>query len=642
MKRVICIALTLVLLLGLCACGDKAESKTDTKTKTTTAAVGSTTASSTTATEGDTATTTASSTTATEGDTSTTASHTPSTSGTAVTKPTYTKPTTPKDDQDNAIRVLAVGDDYAVDAMEAHLYQMLKGAGYDTVHLGILYVANSSLDTHYAAVKADSKTYEFRQNTNGKWTKETKVAPSAAFKKADWDVIVVQQSGADAGMPNTYGKLDDLTALIKQQCSDADILWHMTWAFRRQSGATGFANYQNNEKTMYEAIVKAALQQAFQDDNIAAIIPSATTIQNLRTSPLQDSLSTDGVRLNDSGDYAAALTWYCLLTGESATTVTYRPDAIKSQFAELADATDNSLAAPNTITPSKNEVKDLKILSIGHSFSVDAMKTYMWDLFDAAGYNVTIGYLYYPSCSLEQHYHYIKDNSKSYEQYGKNQNGEWVYQKNVDALTALNDEDWDIVTFQPDPDFGYDKFLNNVPCKCEWGCNANIASDYIHFNELVDMVKTKLAANGNTDVKFYYHLTWTWRKDCYLGPYLYPNGYDQLTLWQDFIDATKNKVLTNKNILGVIPCNTAIENARTSWMGDTFNAEAKDDGYHLNDKGDLVAALTWVCYFTGAKASTICMNTGFTDAEFAAIAEAVDNAIANQWKVTPSTHTKQP
>lgn len=643
MKRFLCLLLAVLMVCSLCSCGKEAakdkggDKGGDTTTSTTAKTEGSTT----TTAEGDGTTTT------TEAEDTTTATgSTTAPTTTATKKPTSTtKPTDAPSDEGGAIRVLAIGDNYAVDAMEKYLYDMLKGAGYDTVQLGILYSTKSTVSAQYTAIKADSKTYEYRRNNNGKWQKESQVAPSKAFKDAQWDYVVLQQAGPQSGLDDAYPDLGVLTNLVQKQCQDASILWHMTWSYRRQSDLDGFARYKYNEKVMYKAIVDAALKYVMRDNNVMRLIPAATTIQNLRTSTLRDDLTTDGVRLTDCGAYAAALTWYGVLTGEHPANVKNVPAAVKGRFAELSEATVNAIAVPNEVTATtegEGEMKDLKILSIGHSFSVDAMKTYMWDAFDAAGYNVTIGYLYYPSCSLEQHWHYISDNSKSYERYAKNENGDWVTQNNVDALTALYDEDWDIVTFQPDPDFGYDKFLNNVKCHCEWGCNANIVSDYLHFNQLVDLVKTKLAANGNTDVKFYYHLTWTWRKDCWLGKYLYPKGYDQLTLWQDFIDATKKYILPNKNILGVIPCNTAIENARTSFMGDTFNSEGKDDGYHLNDKGDLVAALTWVSYFTGVKASKIYVEHPYTDEEYAAIAEAVDNAIAKQWEITQSQYKTAP
>ena len=631
MKKTLAFLLAAVMTLGLCACGGTPDTNIPSDNDTTTTADGA----------GTTTTVGGSDPTATD---TTVAGNTTTGVGSTPTKPTATKPTQAEGGDHNSIRVLAIGDNYAVDTMEKHLYNLLKGAGYSIVHLGILYADNSTLDTHYNAVKNDQKVYEFRQNASGKWTKTTKTAPSVAFKAADWDYVVLQQSGVDSGKDGTYGKLNDLTALVQQQVGDAALYWHMGWSFRRQSTIDGFEHYKYNEKVMYEAIVETSLKRVMRNNEMVGLIPTATAIQNLRTSTLRDQLTKDGVRLTDLGAYVAALTWYGLLTGESVKDVTYRPAAVQNGFAEVAEAADNALSVPNEITATTEgagEIKDLKILSIGHSFSLDAMRTYMWDAFDAAGYNVTIGYLYYPSCSLEQHYHYITDNSKSYEQYGKNTDGNWVVQSNVDAKTALWDEDWDIVTFQPDPDYGHD-----VPYRCEWGCNAAVTSDYLHFNQMVDKVKATLASkdnpNGpNTDVKFYYHLTWTWRADCYLYKTV-NKGHDQNTLYQAFIDATKKYILPNENILGVIPCNTTIQNARTSWMGDTFNAEGSNDGYHLNDKGDLAAALTWVSYFTGVKASKIYVDCGFPEAEYAIITEAVDNAIANPDQVTQSSYPTKP
>jgi hypothetical protein len=66
------------------------------------------------------------------------------------------------------------------------------------------------------------------------------------------------------------------------------------------------------------------------------------------------------------------------------------------------------------------------------------------------------------------------------------------------------------------------------------------------------------------------------------------------------------------------------------------------DGYHLNDKGDLVAAMTWVAYFTGKDAMSFKISTKYSDAEYAAIAEAVDNAVKTPWSVTESTYKTEP
>ena len=284
----------------------------------------------------------------------------------------------------------------------------------------------------------------------------------------------------------------------------------------------------------------------------------------------------------------------------------------------------------------------IKILSIGHSFSRDAMDTYMADLFKAAGYNATFGYLYYPGASLERQYHYVKDDSASYEMYNKCVDGKWYYSDGKQkASTALADEDWDIVTFQPSPDYG----KGTMESSCEWGCQVKPKNDYVHFDALVSNVRSQLKAYGNTDVKFYYHLTWSFASDCKLWSFTYSN-YNQNTMYWDFIRATAQYVLPNPYIEDkYIPCNTAIQNVRTSWMGDTFNEpgnyDPNADGYHLNDKGDLVAAMTWVAFFTGKSATEFKIDTKYSDRQYAAFAEAVDAAIKKPLDITKSTYTTE-
>ncbi|MBQ7089157.1 MAG: DUF4886 domain-containing protein [Clostridia bacterium] len=309
----------------------------------------------------------------------------------------------------------------------------------------------------------------------------------------------------------------------------------------------------------------------------------------------------------------------------------------KAENTTKTEGATTTTKAPTTTTTSKVDNRpQIKILSIGHSFSVDAMKTYMWDLFDAAGYNATIAYLYYPGCSLERQYHYIHSNSASYERYSKNINGKWEDKPKARVQDALFDEDWDIVTFQPSPDYG----AGTMTYKCEWGCNAQV-NDYDHFTDMVDHVKALLYSHGNKDVKFYYHLTWAFASDCRLWSFTY-SGFDQLQMFKDFWAATKKYVLTNKDIKGVIPCITSIQNVRTSFMGDTFNEpgnyDPKADGYHLNDKGDLVAAMTWVAYFTGKDPMDFKIGCKYSDTEYEAMAEAVRNAIRIPYYVRESSY----
>ena len=602
MKKLLAILVAMTLLVTLAACGEK---DTATKSGKTTVAATTMAAGSTAATEAESTTsTTVADTTATKGDASTTGTQAP-----ATTAPTTT---TPSEDEGTAIRVLAIGDGMAVDAMEKHLYDMLKGA-YDTVQLGILYADKSTVDTHYAAIKGDTKTYELRQNNSGKWTKESKIAPSKALKAADWDYVVIQQSAADSGKPETFGKLKDLTALIAKQCGDAAIYWHMGWAYQ-QSYATLMADYGYNQHVMYQSIIKTTLQQVMTDDNVWALIPTATAIQNLRTSSLKDTLTTDGIRLTDTyGDYTAALMWYCSLTGEAPDTVTYRPASVKDHMDEIIEAVTNAIDLPSDITAAAGgdgEFKSIKILAVGNSFSVDAMNRHLYQMFEAAGYDeIHLGILYVGGCSVDQHYNYIKNNSGSY-QYQENKNGSWTYTENYKAADAFALTDWDIVTVQ------------------QVSGSSGMPDTYGNLDALVDLIRPQIGK-----AKLYWQMTWAYQQDSDHYDFAHYNN-DQMTMYNAIVSTVKAKIDGHTAFDGIIPSGTAVQNLRTSTLGDTLTA----DGYHLeNTIGDYTAALTWFTTLTGNDPFSMFYYPAGTVEHFYEIADAVEKAVANPDKVTAVT-----
>ena len=610
MKKLLAILLAVAMLLCLAACGGKDDTAT---AKSTTAKAGTTTQTAGSA-DGTTAPTQGEGTTAASGTTATEGAGTSATAGgttTATKSPTKATTTTNAgpSDEGTAIRILAIGDGFALDAMEGHLYEMLKGK-YDKVHLGVLYADKSTVDTHYAAVSGDKKSYEFRQNAGGKWQKESKVAPSAAFKAADWDYVVIQQAGDDSGKADTFGNLKKLTAAIQKQVGDAAIYWHMTWAYQ-QSYATEMADYGYNQHVMYQSIIKTTLQQVMTDENVWALIPTATAIQNLRTSSLKDTLTTDGKRLTDSyGDYAAALMWYCSLTGESADSVTYRPAAVKDHMDEIIEAVSNAQSLPSDITAAAGgdgEHKSIKILAVGNSFAVDAMRNHLYQMFDAAGYDeIHLAILYVGGCSVDKHYDLIRNDTAGYE-YHETTNGDWTSTQDYKASAAFAADDWDIVTVQQVS--GY----------------SGMPSSYGNLDALMDLITAK-----SGDAKIYWQMTWAYQGDSTHGDFGKYNK-DQMTMYNAIVSTVREKIVGNPDFDGVIPSGTAIQNLRTSTLGDTLTA----DGYHLeNSYGDYTAALTWYCTFTGESAYSMFYCPTAVGDHFREIAEAVDNAVDKPYEVT--------
>ncbi|MBE6806965.1 MAG: DUF4886 domain-containing protein [Ruminococcaceae bacterium] len=302
--------------------------------------------------------------------------------------------------------------------------------------------------------------------------------------------------------------------------------------------------------------------------------------------------------------------------------------------------TSGTTAEPTTAAP-KNP---LRVLSIGHSFSKDAMEKYLWDMLESSGkYDyIVIAYLFYPGCSLDRQWDHISGRQGvdangspyEYQQYRKTNpyTGEWetVYKpdgyKNL-AEFAIKDEKWDVITLQPSPDYGAG------PEKCQ-GQN-----DYADVGNILNWINAK---KTNKQAKIMYHMTWAFANDCRLWSFRFSNN-DQMTMYKDFVNATKKYIFNAHpgKVAGIIPAGTSIQNARSSKLGDVFNMpgnfDPNADGYHLNDRGDCVAALTWYCVLTGKKASTAACPKEWK-ADWKIFTEAVDAAIKKPYEVTQSSY----
>ena len=358
-RKMMALVLALMLTVTLAACGGTQEPATD-------ADVSTTTADTTTSAEGAAESTTESvpektSTTAPADKTTSrpvmkeTSKKATTTSGKKVvtfTTEEITTTTTKDKSKGKAIKILAIGNSFSVDAMQNHLFDVLEKAGYTDITLGNLYIGGCSLDMHYDNLKSNKAAYTFYLNTDGQWSQQANATAGTAFGKARWDVVTIQQVSSFSGLPKQYGNLQGALELIKQKEPQAKIYWHMTWAYQQDSQHEAFPYYNKDQMTMYKAIVSTVQEKVATNSLIDGIIPSGTAIQNLRTSELGDTLTSDGHHLKDTyGDYTAALTWFCAITGEKPEATDYRP--VNSFWSAVSQSVSNAIDKPYQVTKCK-------------------------------------------------------------------------------------------------------------------------------------------------------------------------------------------------------------------------------------------------------------------------------------------------
>ncbi|MBE6701158.1 MAG: DUF4886 domain-containing protein [Ruminococcaceae bacterium] len=260
--------------------------------------------------------------------------------------------------------------------------------------------------------------------------------------------------------------------------------------------------------------------------------------------------------------------------------------------------------------------RKIKVLAIGNSFSVDSME-YLWNMCnDAGAEEVVLGNLYVGGCSLDTHYQNITNNKTAYTYY-KNTSGKWETTKNVALSTALQEESWDIITIQ------------------QVSGDSGRADTYAVLSEIVNYVKEN---KTNPDAEILWNMTWAYAQNSTHGHFPRYNS-DQNTMYSAITDAVQSAVLTNTDIEGVIPTGTAVQNLRSSYVGDTLN---RDNSHLSYSQGRYVAAMTWYAYLTGGKVEAVDWvpdEYGYIADDLDAIYEAVNNAIKSPFEATASKFT---
>ena len=211
--------------------------------------------------------------------------------------------------------------------------------------------------------------------------------------------------------------------------------------------------------------------------------------------------------------------------------------------------------------------KTVRILAIGNSFSQDAVEQYLHELAEAEGISTIIGNMFIGGCSLERHVKNARDNAPAYAYRKIGTDGKKREKGKMSLEAVLADEAWDYVSLQQASPFSgmYETYEASLP-------------------ELIEYVKARLPKK----TKLMLHQTWAYASTSKHSGFKNYNC-SQLTMYQAIADAVKKAAKANK-IKIVIPSGTAIQNARTSFIGDHLNR----DGYHLDVKiGRYTAACTW-------------------------------------------------
>lgn len=253
-------------------------------------------------------------------------------------------------------------------------------------------------------------------------------------------------------------------------------------------------------------------------------------------------------------------------------------------------------------------LESIKILSIGNSFSDDAME-HVYGILHSLGFKkIKLGNLHVGGCSLTMHRNHANGDLPVYD-YRVNTDGKWVSKAEAKLTDGILDGEWDIITMQ------------------QVSHESGIPETYAPLDDFFAYVN-KLA-KGNP--KYAWHMTWA-----YVNGSDHPEfaryGNDQAAMYASIVKTVQEEILPRKEFFTIIPAGTAIQNMRTSYLGDTLNR----DGFHLTfDLGRYTAGLAIAKALTGLDISKVKFAPeGVTDKQRETAIKAVEYAVAKPFAVT--------
>lgn len=251
----------------------------------------------------------------------------------------------------------------------------------------------------------------------------------------------------------------------------------------------------------------------------------------------------------------------------------------------------------------------IRILAIGNSFSEDAVEDHLYPLAKEEGIILIIGDMYKGRCSIERHVRNLREDIAEYKYRKIDASGTKTETLDYTLKQALADEEWDYVSFQ-----------QSSP-------NSGFPETYALLPELVEYVKERVP----DDAVLMFHQTWAFSKDSpHKEYYRYDN--DQMKMYNAIVATVDQVIPEVKDIQFVIPCGTAIQNARTSVLGDDLTR----DGHHLSrPHGRYVASCTWLQAVLGKNpvGNKYCPE-GMSLKECRAAQKAARKAVRKPFKIT--------
>lgn len=253
----------------------------------------------------------------------------------------------------------------------------------------------------------------------------------------------------------------------------------------------------------------------------------------------------------------------------------------------------------------------IRVLAIGNSFSQDMVEQNLHEIGRDEGTTIIVGNLYIGGCTLQKHLKNIRGNKNAYSYRKIGPDGKRVVTNKYSISRALTDEAWDYIMVQQ---------------------QSGLSGVYASYGRYLPEIMKYLRENAPQSAKYIILQPWAYQGDSDHAQFAIYN-HDQMAMYKSITKSVKRVFADPQyGFHAVIPAGTAIQNGRTSRLGDHLTR----DGYHLHKGiGRYIGACTMCEVLLGRQLKASGYAPSSVSREDAALARrAAHVAVVKPWRVT--------
>ncbi len=489
------------------------------------------------------------------------------------------------------LRILAVGNSYSVDSLQ-YLYQMGKSAGYELV-IGNLYHGGRSLEEQWNSWKKEENDYTYYKisaKTDGTWIPKSKTTLKYGVKDEPWDIITLQQSSGLSGVPTSYYSSN----------------WNCT-------GVGESVSLPEQAKTSVLSAVQELAQVTTQPE---AQTPQQTEEPEAEPAQAEDAQTADIQAAEDAAEPVEEPTEDTPAPSEGDTSAEPADNGISSGDGSASSSSTEPVEPTEPTEPTEPIDQVEPSAKRSEQTITCGIQKDSWG--DTGSVSLR--------ASAKTDLTYASSNSKVMT---VDKNGRVTFLRTGKAVIT-------ITAAQSEQYYGA---RCKVTMKCE---RTNLTKS------LQDALRR---ACSNQKVRFGWNITWAYaqpsqwvagKTDSFQANYEEYYNADQMTMYEAITDSVVSAVVPIGGFSVYIPTGTAIQNLRSSYIGDNLSR----DGVHLSwSLGRYTAAMTWAAAL-GMDVNQITYRPSGSNAvsllDVAAVRASVTDAIETPLALTASSHTTAP